>query len=148
MPGEYNCSYSPVNNCGCFTCDFISGISSIMEYGDRIVAARTYAGMSQSELAEAAKTSQANVSKLESGKAKGSQFTAQFAAACNVNPLWLATGEGEMVTTHFHSGNEKIDQAVKLMQELPEYALDEAIKSIDSVAKLTKYNEKKPRRMM
>jgi transcriptional regulator with XRE-family HTH domain len=119
-----------------------------MEYGERIVAARAHAGLSQSELAEAAKTSQANVSKLEKGKAKGSQFTAQFAAACNVNPLWLATGEGEMVPTSFSTGNEKIDTAVKLMQQLPEYALDEAVRSIDFVAKLTNYSEKKPKKPM
>lgn len=49
---------------------------------------------------------------------------------------YVRDGTGTM-TDGFYIENEKIKKAVLLMQELPEYALDEAINSLNSVAKLT-----------
>lgn len=69
-----------------------------MKYGERLRTAREKVGLTQQQLAEKIHgiTSQMNISKLERGDATGSQFTAQFAHACQVSALWLATGEGEM----------------------------------------------------
>ena len=67
-----------------------------MSYGTRLKTARKHASLSQALLAERVKVSQANISKLELGDATGSEFTAQIAEVCGVNPHWLATGEGQM----------------------------------------------------
>jgi transcriptional regulator with XRE-family HTH domain len=68
-----------------------------VRYGERLRTARKAAKLSQEQLA--AKTghacSQANISKLESGVATGSEFTAQLARALRVDAYWLATGEGD-----------------------------------------------------
>jgi phage repressor protein C with HTH and peptisase S24 domain len=69
----------------------------MMNYGERLKKARQNAKLSQAALAEKVKISQANISKLEISNASGSEFTAQIARACDVNPHWLATGDGEMI---------------------------------------------------
>lgn len=108
-----------------------------MKFGERLKTARIYAKLSQEKLGEMTGNTQANISKLEKGDATGSESTVQFAIACGVRPEWLATGTGEM-TDGLYVESEKIKKAVLLMQDLPDYALDEAIKSLDTVAKLTK----------
>lgn len=112
-----------------------------MKYGQRLEAARIYAGISQATLAELAQTSQANISKIETGNARGSEFTAQFADACGVSALWLATGKGDMVL-QYPIKKEKINKALVMMEEMPEYALDEAIKSLTSIKKLAEMANK------
>jgi transcriptional regulator with XRE-family HTH domain len=68
-----------------------------VKYGERLRYARTAAGISQERLAAATghACSQANISKLEKGEASGSEFTVHLALALGVNPVWLATGDGE-----------------------------------------------------
>lgn len=67
-----------------------------VRYGERLRSARKAAKLSQEQLA--ARTghacSQANISKLESGTATGSEYTAHLARALRVDAYWLATGEG------------------------------------------------------
>ena len=67
-----------------------------VKFGERLRTARKSAKLSQEQLAT--KTghvcTQANISKLESGAATGSEFTAQLAKALRVDAYWLATGEG------------------------------------------------------
>jgi len=65
------------------------------DFGKRIKQARKHAKLTQVALAEKIQLAQASLSHLEnSGFA--SAHTVQIAAACEVNPRWLATGEGEM----------------------------------------------------
>jgi transcriptional regulator with XRE-family HTH domain len=68
-----------------------------VKYGERLRYARKAAGISQERLAAATghACSQANISKLEKGEASGSEFTVHLALALGVDPVWLATGEGE-----------------------------------------------------
>lgn len=66
------------------------------EFGKRLKAARKHAKLTQKELAPLTGMSQSNLSDLEN-TAHGSSFTVQIAEACDVNPHWLATGEGEML---------------------------------------------------
>ena len=108
-----------------------------MKYGERLKLAREHAQLSQSQLGERVGVSQANVSKLELGDGSGSEYTVQFATACGVRPEWLATEQGEM-TDGLYVEDTRIKAAILLMQELPDYALDEAIKGITSVSKLSK----------
>lgn len=110
-----------------------------MRYGERLKTARTYAGLTQAQLAERAKVgTQESISKLERTNASGSEYTVQYASACGINPIWLATGEGVMVQTY--PSNEKVRRALELMEAMPEYAIDEAIKSIASIKKLTDHH--------
>lgn len=108
-----------------------------MKYGQRLKLAREYAGLSQAQLGDKVGVSQANVSKLEIGDGTGSEYTVQLATACGVRPEWLATEQGEM-TNGLYVNDIRIKAAIALMQELPDYALDEAIKGITSVSKLSK----------
>ena len=91
-----------------FAVDFDQAVNSVIhaseaaadvgEYGKRLNLARQYAGLSQERLAAATgyACSQANISKLETGGASGSEYTVHLALALGVSPLWLATGNGEM----------------------------------------------------
>lgn len=109
-----------------------------MKYGERLKLARTHAKLSQAELADRAKVgSQVNVSKLERSEAEGSEFTVQYAMACGVRPEWLAMESGEMIDG-LYVHDERMKRALLLMQEMPDYAVDQAIKSVDSIAELVK----------
>lgn len=66
------------------------------DFGKRVKAARKHAQLNQKQLAAAVGVSQSNISQIEAS-AYESAFTTQIAAACGVNPLWLATGDGEMI---------------------------------------------------
>jgi DNA-binding XRE family transcriptional regulator len=64
-------------------------------FGERLHAARRYAGLSQQVLANAVDMSQSALAEAEkTGQTTGK--TVQIAAACKVNSNWLATGEGQM----------------------------------------------------
>lgn len=109
-----------------------------MKYGERLRAARTYAGLTQGELAERIKnvTTQSNISYLEtSDLATGSELTAQFAAACGVSAMWLATGEGVMIS-RYQTSDEKIIRAAMIMEALPEVAKDHIVKEVVETAEL------------
>ncbi|HSH98858.1 MAG: helix-turn-helix domain-containing protein [Methylophilaceae bacterium] len=121
-----------------------------MKYGQRLAAAREYNNnkkvtLSQAKLAEIAGTSQANVSSLERGDATGSEFTAQFAIACGVSPLWLAQGKGTMEDNRFYVKNEELKAALLALDEVKEYlktiATAEIIGVIQNVVDL---NKKRP----
>lgn len=140
--GYYKHTCINVNKSDCLTHHSIGFSLQTMKYGERLKKARTFADLTQKELVErmGGVVSQQNISLLESGDATGSEFTVQIATACGVRPEWLAMEQGEMADGMYVE-NEKIKRAVVLMQELPDYALDEAIKGIDSVAKLSRYSE-------
>lgn len=65
-------------------------------FGERLLAARKHAGLSQSDLAKAVGMSQSGLAEAEMS-AQGSSKTAQLAAATGVSPRWLADGEGPML---------------------------------------------------
>lgn len=67
------------------------------EFKDRLKLARKNAKMTQAQLAKAVNTTQGSISDLESGRNKTSTNTLQIANVLQVNPNWLATGEGEMI---------------------------------------------------
>jgi transcriptional regulator with XRE-family HTH domain len=110
-----------------------------MNLGERIALARKHAKLTQPALAEKLNglMTQQNISLLERGATKGTEYIVQIAMACGVRPEWLATEQGEM-TDGLYVEDIRIKKAVLLMQELPDYALDEAIKGLNSVSKLSK----------
>jgi transcriptional regulator with XRE-family HTH domain len=109
-----------------------------MTLADRLKLARKHAKLSQPQLQELSGVPQQTISNIERGIQDKSTDIVPLAIACGVRPEWLAMERGDMTD----GMNEKIRIAVTLMQEMPEYALDEAIKSVDTVAKLTRYNKK------
>lgn len=68
------------------------------EYGQRLRAARKYAGLTQEQLRDKTGIAQSTISSAERD-GLGSAETPVYAKACGVSALWLATGEGEMVPT-------------------------------------------------
>lgn len=109
-----------------------------MRYGQRLKTARLFAKLSQTELAvKAGVGTQEGISKLERTNAEGSEFTVQYATACGVRPEWLAMEQGEMVDG-LYVHDEKLKRALVLLQELPDYAVDQAVKDIASITELVK----------
>lgn len=135
----YKHTCNKVNKYNCLTEKNITHMIQSMNLGERVAKARKHAKLTQPALAEKLNglMTQQNISLLERGAIKGTEYIVQIAMACDVRPEWLATGQGEM-TDGLYVKNEKIKRAVLLMQELPDYALDEAIKGLDSVSKLSK----------
>ncbi len=66
------------------------------DYGSRLRKARKHAGFTQEKLSEKTGIPQSTISTAER-KGHGSGETPLYASACGVNPLWLATGQGEML---------------------------------------------------
>jgi transcriptional regulator with XRE-family HTH domain len=109
-----------VNKPACLNIHNLTCNLTLMRYGERLRAARLHAGLTQAELAVGigGVCTQANISGLEKSlSANGSEFTVQFANACQVNALWLATGEGVMFDNHV---SEPVKQVTRRMQTLSE----------------------------
>lgn len=68
-----------------------------MDLSERIKAARKHAGLTQRQLAEAARVEQPLISQLENKKTLKTAHIAQIAKACRVSAIWLASGEGSML---------------------------------------------------
>lgn len=71
-----------------------------MTLAERVKRAREFAGLTQAQLAERIEQlfgkrgiTQQGISKIESG-VESSGSTVQIAAACDVDPIWLASGAG------------------------------------------------------
>lgn len=137
IPRQYNQSSSRVKNYSSLIFDYCGYTFGGMRYGQRLRAAREHAKLSQEQLSEkiGRVCSQENISKLERGLATGSEYTVHFATACEVNPVWLATGAGEMMNWYYVS-DQKLGKAMRLMQEMPSYAVDHVLKEITDTKEL------------
>ncbi|WP_201595378.1 helix-turn-helix domain-containing protein [Psychrobacter vallis] len=70
-----------------------------MELKDRLKKARNYAGLTQKEIESRIKgLKQSSYSELERGESKSSTKLIDLATLFKVDPVWLATGDGEMLT--------------------------------------------------
>lgn len=140
---EYNHGSTNVNNYSSLTSYYRGYKVARMKYGERLLKARTYAKLTQKQLADKINNvcTQENISKLERSDATGSEFTAQFADACGVRAIWLAEGKGEM-TDGYYVEDERLIAALRLMQPLPPYAIDHVIKEIAETAELINQAER------
>lgn len=69
-----------------------------MELKDRLKKARKYAGLTQKEIESRIKgLKQSSYSELERGESKSSTKLIELATLFKVDPVWLATGDGEML---------------------------------------------------
>lgn len=119
-----------------------------MKLSDRLKKARKYAKLSQEELALAVGCSQGAVSKIERGDQEESALVVKFALACGVNPVWLDTGNGEMEATELNL-SPQMQAHIKVLQQLPDYALEEVIRDAIKTSELiekAQANPNKPRK--
>ncbi|WP_256675063.1 helix-turn-helix domain-containing protein [Pseudomonas sp. URMO17WK12:I11] len=68
----------------------VDGPSSAI--GERLVLARTEAGLTQAKLAKMVGMEQASISMLETGETQRTTYLAELARACGVSADWLAFG--------------------------------------------------------
>ncbi|MFG0919467.1 MULTISPECIES: helix-turn-helix domain-containing protein [Pseudomonas] len=68
----------------------VDGPSSAI--GERLVLARTGAGLTQAKLAKMVGMEQASISMLETGETQRTTYLAELARACGVSADWLAFG--------------------------------------------------------
>jgi transcriptional regulator with XRE-family HTH domain len=129
--------------------------SLCMTIGNRLDQAMNAARIkSQSELARISGVPQATISRILKGVgAKGpeTETIKKLARACKVSFSWLNEGENfdaiENITPHEPQSkiypvlDKRIAHAVKLMQQMPEYKLNQAIKIIDTIAEPVPKNE-------
>lgn len=106
-----------------------------MRYGERLRKAR--GEMTQARLSEISGVSQSLISQLEnSPTASGSEYTNRLARALDVSPDWLADELGEMKQPGIYVSDPKLVATLKIMEALPEYGKDSAIKEVAEIAKL------------
>ncbi len=85
---------------GVLLIDKYHSIFSKMNYtlGQRLKIAREYAGISQTELADAVGIRQSAVSRIERDEALTTGFASRLAKACGVRTDWLSEEDGDMLT--------------------------------------------------
>lgn len=136
MSSEYKPAYGLVNNCDYLKFDKPACSVSRMTFGERLRAARNYAGLSQQQLADAAGCTQPNITGLEnSTSAVRSEYTVQFAKACGVRPEWLAMEQGDMVDGILVE-DERLKHLLRVCEKLPTYAVDQLVLQCDAMAEL------------
>ncbi len=106
-----------------------------MKFSERLLKAREHAGLTQDQLAEKSGVKQGTISKIERGESDSSTFTVQLAMACGVRAEWLALESGEMVDG-LYVHDDRMKKALQLMESMPDYAVDQALKDIASIAEL------------
>ncbi|MNK04380.1 helix-turn-helix protein [compost metagenome] len=118
-----------------------------MTIGNRLDQAMKAARIkSQSELARLSGVPQATISRILKGvgsKGPESETVKKLAKACRVSFSWLNEGDtggtdhsdvSETGKDSYPALDKRIAHAVKLMQQMPEYKLNQTIKIIDTIA--------------
>lgn len=75
------------------------------EYGERLLAAMAHAKINQKELVKRTGIKQSTISSAIN-RSKGSSDTPAYASACGVSAMWLATGQGRMVSSLWLPGQK------------------------------------------
>lgn len=100
---------------------------------------------SQSELSRISGVPQATISRILKGSgAKGpeTETVKKLARACKVSFIWLNEGEEASASSAANAPppaidtylDKRIEHAIKLMQQMPEYKLNQVVKIIDALA--------------
>jgi transcriptional regulator with XRE-family HTH domain len=104
-----------------------------MTLGERLRIAREHAGLSQEELGAKACCGQGVVSKIERGDQDSTGYVVKLATACGVRPEWLDDEQGEMIDGLYVS-DPRLKHMLTVAQALPDYAIDRAVKGLDTLA--------------
>lgn len=115
-----------------------------MNIGNRLDQAMKAARIkSQSELSRLSGVPQATISRILKDigvKGPETETIKKLAKACKVSFIWLNEGEGPQYFSHTTEAqippvvDARIADALKIMQNLPDYKLDQIIKIIDVIA--------------
>lgn len=108
---------------------------------ERLKETREERGLNQQELADRLHISQSFIGALETGRQKTSKWLPEIAGILRVNVLWLKTGKGQKeadTQIGLYVTDPQLMAALKIMEELPDYARAAAIKDIAEVAELVK----------
>lgn len=110
---------------------------AVMRYGERLRIARNARGLKQAALSDASGVSQSLISQLETSlTATGSEYTNRLARALEISADWLADEIGEMTPTYYQTTDPKIIAVAKIMEPMPEYGKNAAVKDVAEVAEL------------
>lgn len=110
---------------------------------ERLCDARTAKGLSQSDLAAEVKKryptadiTQQSLSSLETGKSSSISAIAEISEVLGVHTDWLALGKGprERASKGVVIYNPRLIAAMKLMEPMSDYQVDQAIKILDTLA--------------
>jgi len=86
-----------------------------VELKDRLKKARKYSGMTQTAVSQKIEgMSQASYSELERGESKSTSKIIELASLFGVNPVWLGTGKGEMISSESTNGDDNPYNLVKI----------------------------------
>lgn len=108
-----------------------------MRYGERLRKARKARELTQPALAEKSGVSQSLISQLETSlTATGSEYTNRLARAMEISADWLADEIGEMIPLVYQTTDPKIIAVARVMEPMPEYGKDAAVKDVAEVAQL------------
>lgn len=108
-----------------------------MRFGERLRIAREARGLKQAGLSEISRVSQSLISQLENSlTATGSEYTARLARALNVSVDWLADEIGTMEPQTYSTTDPKVIAVCRIMEAMPEYGKDAAVKDVAEVAQL------------
>ncbi len=118
--------------------------SLYMTIGNRLDQAMKAARIkSQSELARISGVPQATISRILKGvgsKGPETETVKKLAKACRVTFSWLNEGTAEHAdseeasTDHYPAIDKRIAHALKIMQQMSDYQLNQMIKIIDTIA--------------
>ena len=92
---------------------------SYMKRNERFRAARLHSGLSQSELGRRVGLKQPFISELEQDPTKSTTKMVEYAMECGVNPVWLATGRGQMITLADEIGTYNVEPGPERTNDVP-----------------------------
>lgn len=143
MNGQYHDICFSVNKYPCFTqynktCTIAEMNTTLAE---RLIRARTEAGLKQTDFMESIGVSQQTISNLEKGIQKTSTDIVAIAIRCGVRPEWLDSESGPMRRNEMIVEDPKIIEALRVMQRLPDYLIDSEIQRLQTLATLANKQE-------
>lgn len=111
----------------------------------RIAYAIEESGVSRQQIATACNISPQAVGLWINGPTKNLRNEHLFVLAevTGYHAKWIATGKGQQKPSQHK--NTRIAHVLKVMESLPPYALDEAVKSVDTIAQLVRRAEEDAR---
>lgn len=103
--------------------------------GKRLLTARKLSGLTQAELTKKSGVSQQLISRIENDKVESTTEVFKLADALNVNPRWLATGDGEMESEKRTASDASKDEikAIRLLRKLTSLQKENIIKKLENL---------------
>lgn len=107
--------------------------------GCRVAYAVRRSGLSVEAIADKIKISKQSIYQWIDGQTKNirNEYLFAFADVTGLNARWIATGEGPETQPRYE--DQRIQHALRVMEALPDYAIDSAIRELDTLAELIEH---------